>query len=318
MEHKEKNQIVAERVNEFFAQILALKASDVMKQYLDFCERVIEHSAFNNTLVFIQKPSCFYYATKSEWKQRFNREIKTFARPLLILFPFAPVEFVYDLEDTNGDPLPENFIYWWREKRGDISKNTLDNLMSLCNELNIKTAIASSEYIEHYDHKAFGVASKYKLSNERKIELHPRYEDPDLLQEAFGVLVHEIAHHLLGHLGNFSVFVQVRDKNQEVVIATENRNNDRRDREAEAELTAWFVFAKWGAKKRSSEYLAHWSTEQGAKEVRLNEVCKAADNIYKMSRGERWWTKKAAIQAKYPFQKPQQGLLEMIKDIEKW
>ena len=313
MEQKEKNQIIAERVNELFAQILELKASNLMKQYLDFCERVIEHSAFNNTLVFIQKPSCFYYATKSEWKQRFNREIKDFARPLLILFPFAPVEFVYDLEDTNGDPLPKNFIYWWQEERGDVSKNTLDNLMSLCNELHIKTAIAPSEYIKHYDHKAFGVASKYKLSNERNersIKLHPRYEDPDLLQEALGVLVHEIAHHLLGHLGGFSVFVQTRDKNQEVVIATKNHNNDRVVREAEAELTAWFVFAKLGAKKRSSEYLAHWLTEGGAKEVRIKEVCKTADNIYKMSQGERWWVKKAAMQANKLnyFQRRQQEL----------
>ncbi|MEK6840012.1 MAG: hypothetical protein AABX72_03655 [Nanoarchaeota archaeon] len=110
---KEKIQIIAERVNEFFEQILVLKSSDMMRQYLEFCERVPNHAMFNNTLVFIQKPSCYYYATKSQWKKRFNREPKPFARPLLILFPFAPVEFVYDLEDTDGEPLPKNFIEWW-------------------------------------------------------------------------------------------------------------------------------------------------------------------------------------------------------------
>src|SRR3989338_1525877 len=143
-----KTQIIAERVNEFFEHIFALKASDAMKQYLDFCERTIERSAFNNTLVFIQKQDCFYYATKSQWKTRFERTIKDFARPLLILFPFAPVEFVYDLEDTEGKPLPKNFIYWWREGRGDVSEETLDNLMALCGELGIKTSIASTKYIE--------------------------------------------------------------------------------------------------------------------------------------------------------------------------
>lgn len=291
---KGKNQIVAQRVNEFFSQIFKLKASDTMKQYLDFCERTIEHSAFNNTLVFIQKPECFYYATKSQWKKRLNRTIKDFAHPLLILFPFAPVEFVYDLEDTEGDPLPENFIYWWREGRGDISKNTLDNLMTLCSELNIKTSITSSEYIEHHDHKTFGVASKQITSNERSIELHPRYENPDLLQETFGVLVHEIAHHLLGHLGDKLESVQVRGKNQTVIIAKDCRNNDRGVREVEAELTAWLVFTKLGAKKRSAEYLAGWITERRAEEMRMNEVCKTVDNIYKMSQGERWWVKKAA------------------------
>jgi len=290
---KEKIQITTERVNEFFAQILKLQTSDVMKQYLDFCERVIEHSSFNNTLVFIQKPSCFYYATKSEWKNRFNREIKNFAHPLLILFPFAPVEFVYDLEDTKGEPLPRNFIYWWKEKRGNITKTTLDNLMSLCNELSIKTSISPSKYINQYDHKTFDVALKDKGSNERSIELHPRYENAILLQETVGVLVHEIAHHLLGHLGYFSTFAKIRDKNQEIIIALDNHNCDRGVKELEVELTAWLVFAKLGAKKQSSEYLAGWFTSQGAKEVRINEICKVVDNIYKMSQGERWWIKKA-------------------------
>jgi len=288
-----KNIIIAERVNEFFAQIFELKASAVMKQYLDFCERTIERSAFNNTLVFIQKPTCFYYATKSQWKKSFNRDPRDLARPLLILFPFGPVEFVYDLEDTKGEKLPENFIYWWREGRGDISKNILDNLMSLSNELRVKTSIAPSEYIENHGHKTFGVASKHKLSNERSIELHPRYKNINLIQETFGVLVHEIAHHLLGHLGDASVSVQVRNQNREFIIARGCRNNDRGVIEVEAELTAWLVFAKLGAEKRSSEYLASWLTERGAKEVRINEVCKAVDNIYKMSQGERWWLKKA-------------------------
>jgi len=305
VELKEKNQIIAERVNDFFSQILALKASDTMKQYLDFCERAIEHSAFNNTLVFIQKPSCFYYATKSQWEKSFNRTIKNLAHPLLILFPFAPVEFVYDLEDTDGEPLPEDFIYWWREERDDVSKNTLENLVSLCVELGIKIKIVSpSEYIKHYDHKTFGVAFKHKLSKEHSIELHPRYADPDLLQETFGILTHEIAHHLLGHLGEISVFIRMKDgKNQRVVVVKEYWDNDRGVREIEAELTAWLVFAKLGIKKRSSEYLASWITERGARKVRINEVCKTVDNIYKMSQGERWWLKKALKKAQANQQK---------------
>ena len=294
MEHKEKTQIVADRVNEYFEQIFELKASDTLKQYLDFCERVAEHSAFNNTLVFIQKPECFYYATKSQWKRHFNRNIKELARPLLVLFPFAPVEFVYDLEDTDGEPLPMDFVYWWREKHGGISKGTLENLMTLCNELEMKTTIASSEYIKHHSHHTFGVALKYTDTNEHSIELHPRYKDPGLLQEAFGVLVHEIAHHLLGHLGEKTITVQVRGKSCTVVIAKENHDANRGVGEVEAEITAWLVFAKLGLKKRSAEYLAGWITERATKEMRITEVNKAVDKIFKMSQGERWWEKVAA------------------------
>ena len=290
-----KTRIIAERVNEFFEHIFALKASEAMKQYLDFCDRTIERSAFNNTLVFIQKPDCFYYATKSQWKERFERTIKDFARPLLILFPFAPVEFVYDLEDTEGKPLPKNFIYWWREGRSDVSEGTLGNLFTLCGELGIKTSIASAKYIEHHGYTTFGVASLKELGKERKIELHPRYASSDVRQESLGILIHEIAHHLLGHLGEISVNVPPKDgKERRVIVARAHQENDRGVREVEAELTAWLVFAKFGLEKQSSEYLAGWLTKEGAKGVRMNEICKVVEEIYAMSRKKRWWMKKAS------------------------
>lgn len=42
-----------------------------------------------------------------EWLQIFNRTIREGARPLIILWPFCPVAFVYDLEDTAGELLPD-------------------------------------------------------------------------------------------------------------------------------------------------------------------------------------------------------------------
>src|SRR3989338_3386779 len=132
MSKNKRQQLVIERIQEFFDQIFALKSSDTMRQYLEFCARMPNHSTFNSTLVFIQKPSCYYYATKSQWEKRFNRKLKPSARPLLILFPFAPVEFVYDLEDTVGKPLPKNFIYWWLEEKGGISKEKFENLIKHC------------------------------------------------------------------------------------------------------------------------------------------------------------------------------------------
>ncbi|MBK7442542.1 MAG: hypothetical protein IPI65_13570 [Bacteroidetes bacterium] len=41
-----------------------------------------------------------------KWK-KYRRTIKKNARPLLILMPFGPVEFVYDITDTEGDEIPE-------------------------------------------------------------------------------------------------------------------------------------------------------------------------------------------------------------------
>lgn len=293
-----KQQIFIEQVQEFFDQLLALKSSEKLKQYLEFCARMPNHSTFNSTLVFIQKPSCFYYATKSQWEKRFNREPKPSARPLLILFPFAPVEFVYDLADIEGEPLSEkDLTHWWEEENGGISRERMESLIKLCEELGIRFSIASTDYLREKGHMTFGIAHNKADSNERKIELHPRYKDPSFLQEAFGVLVHEVAHHLLGHCGEMRITVQFRRKSvegfEDIIIAKDARDIDRSSGEVEAELTAYFVFSKYGVTKKSAAYLASWITEQSAKSARIAEVGKAVENIYKMSRVERWWIKKA-------------------------
>lgn len=299
---KSKKQIFIEQVQGFFNKLLALKSSEEMEVYLQFCARMPNHSAFNNTLVFIQKPSCFYYATKSQWKNRFQREPKPSARPLLILFPFAPVEFVYDMEDTEGKPVAErDFTHWHEEENGGIAQESMEDLIRLCEELDIRFSVASTDYVRESGLMIFGFASKSE-SNERAIKLHPRYKDPAFLQEAFGVLVHEVAHHLLGHLGEIRKTVRFQKKTTEgiiegfehLVIAKDVRGIiDRPSREVEAELTAYFVFSKYGIAKKSAPYLAGWITKQSTKYVRIAEVGKAADNIYKMSQREQWWVAKA-------------------------
>src|SRR3989344_4307294 len=237
MSKNKRQQLVIERIQEFFDQIFALKSSDTMRQYLEFCARMPNHSTFNSTLVFIQKPSCFYYATKAQWEKRFNRKPKPSARPLLILFPFAPVEFVYDLEDIEGELLSEkDLTYWWLEESGGISRERMETLIRLCEELGIRFSIASTDYLREKGHMTFGVAHSEESGNERTIKLHPRYKDPAFLQEAFGVLIHEVAHHLLGHCGEMRKTVQFRRKNvegfEDVVIAKDVSDDiDRSDGE---------------------------------------------------------------------------------------
>ncbi|PIT96702.1 hypothetical protein COT82_01815 [Candidatus Campbellbacteria bacterium CG10_big_fil_rev_8_21_14_0_10_35_52] len=298
MVSENKKEMFVREVQDFFDQLLAMKSSEKMEQYLEFCKRVPNHSTFNSTLVFIQKPSCFYYATKAQWKKLFNRELKPSARPLLILFPFAPVEFVYDLEDIEGEPLSEkDLIYWWVEESGGISRERIESLIRLCEELGIRFSIASTDYLREKGHMTFGVANHKMDTNEYRIKLHPRYKDPAFLQEAFGVLVHEVAHYLLGHCGEIRKAVQFRRKNvegfEDVFIAKDAHKIDRSSEEVEAELTAYLVFSKYGVAKKSAPYLAGWITKQSAKSVRIVEVGKVVDNVYKMANGERWWIKKA-------------------------
>ena len=74
---------------------------------LDFVIRLRNFAPFNGMLLQVQKPGLLYAASRLDWVERFNRTVKDGARPLLILWPFGPVALVYDVADTQGDPLPD-------------------------------------------------------------------------------------------------------------------------------------------------------------------------------------------------------------------
>src|SRR2546425_3442962 len=72
------------------------------KELLDFVVRLRNFAPFNAMLLQVQKPGLTYAASAADWRTRFGRKPKEGARPLLILWPFAPVALVYDVMDTEG------------------------------------------------------------------------------------------------------------------------------------------------------------------------------------------------------------------------
>lgn len=82
--------------------------SEDYKQLLRFIVRLRNFAPFNAMLLQIQKPGLNFAASDRDWRERFRRRPKDGARPLLILWPFAPVALVYDVMDTEGEPLPED------------------------------------------------------------------------------------------------------------------------------------------------------------------------------------------------------------------
>src|SRR6266568_6127195 len=75
------------------------------KDLLDFVVRLRNFAPFNAMLLQVQKPGLRYAASAHDWRERFGRKPKEGARPLLILWPFAPVALVYDVMDTEGKDL---------------------------------------------------------------------------------------------------------------------------------------------------------------------------------------------------------------------
>jgi hypothetical protein len=52
-----------------------------------------------------------------------RREPVVGARPLLILWPFGPVALVYDLADTEGEPVPEDVFVF--RARGSVDRDVV-------------------------------------------------------------------------------------------------------------------------------------------------------------------------------------------------
>jgi hypothetical protein len=75
------------------------------KELLDFVVRLRNFAPFNAMLLQIQKPGLSYAASAYDWRERFGRIPTEGARPLVILWPFGPVAFVYDVLDTKGKDL---------------------------------------------------------------------------------------------------------------------------------------------------------------------------------------------------------------------
>jgi hypothetical protein len=97
--------------------------SQSYKDLLDFVVRLRNFAPFNAMLLQVQKPGLSYAASARDWRERFGRAPKEGARPLLILWPFGPVALVYDVLDTEGEPLPKDvasFFALGSDRRGQI------------------------------------------------------------------------------------------------------------------------------------------------------------------------------------------------------
>ena len=110
------------------------KTGSNYKALLDFIVRLRNFVSFNAFLQ-IQKPGLHRAASARDWRKTFGRSIKDAARPLLILWPFEPVALVYDLMDTEGDPMPTGISAF--AATGTIDPFALEHLVRLLNRKSI-------------------------------------------------------------------------------------------------------------------------------------------------------------------------------------
>ena len=198
--------------------------------------RFKDYAPYNNMLVKLQNPSCGFYATARDWQGRFNRRLRDDARPLLILAPMHPVMLVYDLDQTEGDAVPDELEKFGKFS-GDFRDKWLSHSISNAERYRIQIGFRTLSST----HGGFATLARASGDGKMRVVVHDELDNPS----RFGILCHELAHIMLGHLGSdWDRWWPAR------------ANLSTKTMEIEAEAVAFIVTQRFGLKGSSAEYLS--------------------------------------------------------------
>ncbi len=235
--------------------------STAFREAIEFVAKFRDYAPYNNFLVKLQKPGCDFYATQRDWMRRFSREIEPNASPMLILAPMHPVLLVYDLDSTFGPPLPEKFEKFAKVE-GQFDASLLGNTIENAAEIEIgvhhkKLSSTQGGYAQRFAYPGFPTMVSIVINNQ--------LDDAS----AYGVLCHELAHVLLGHLG--SSLTEPWPSRRNLSIATV---------EIEAEAVSFIVCERCGLRSGSASYLSSYLTGDEIPEtVSLELITKVAGKL---------------------------------------
>lgn len=257
-------------LDELFYQVNFYRHGKDVRELFEFINKFPQLAPFNAFLLHVQKPGSQYVATAPEWRQKFNRRIRPGARPLVILQPFGPVRFVFELGDTEGPgSFPEELLRPFRTG-GLLPDSVFDRLLGnlphdgiAFHEADQGTgsagwiAVAEGADFQHAGGECVKVL--YHLTVNRN---HSR-------EEQFATIAHELGHLYCGHLGTpDSSWWPDRWQTAEDV------------REFEAESVAWLVCKRVGIVNPSAAYLiTRLRDEDEIPPVSLEAILKAAGMV---------------------------------------
>lgn len=168
-----------------------------------FISRFPKYSAFNGLLLYLQNPDITHVATAGNWWRNFQRKPIYQAKPLVILAPMSPIRFVYDIRDTEGEPLTSIQLNAL-EARDEFSKENLEKAIHNCKLHGIWVHEVPSNRLKP------GMALSLTYENRNRYpELNPESWAKYLIpvdtdgsyKEKYAALALGLGHIFCGHLG---------------------------------------------------------------------------------------------------------------------
>ncbi len=183
-------------LDDLVARSLAYRTSRELKTLFEFSMRFPQLAPFNAMLLHVQNPGIRYALTPFHWERQYDRRVKVGARPYVILRTMGPVDFVFDLSDTESihpskERVPERAMNPFPAK-GQPPPAAWPRLESSCKQLGI--------VIESRD-LGTALAGKVTRVEGRPYDFHVLLNLKQSEAQRMGSLAHELAHIFCGHLG---------------------------------------------------------------------------------------------------------------------
>jgi len=267
MQPNELKTICENHVTDLITAISETKDTKRFLDYLDFCSRFHHYSFRNRILIWAYKPEATFVAGFHTWP-KMGRHVKKGAVGIPIFAPMRvrkqkgidededaenntdeerflrfKVVYVYDVSQTEGDPLPD-----------------LD-VLTVCGETGLLGALegftsARGIKLSYLPDKSLDYLNAAGVSARGRIQIKASLND----SQRFYVLAHELAHELLHDL-------QAR------------RTLSTKIKELEADATAYVVSRHFGLKTQSSVYLALYRVEEVDVKESLDRIVSTASKI---------------------------------------
>lgn len=245
-------------LDELYSEAAEFAAGPPLPELLEFVRSAPRLGAYNAALVRIQRSGCTFVASAAEWRSKYSRDIVPGARPLVILWPFGPVRFVFDVSDTEGEPLPDGILNPFASA-GPITEEGFS-------ELSRVLARAGVAYGESDDgpgnagvisrlspprRESFGrdiVEQHYSIVINRNLDVNAK----------LATVMHELGHLFCGHLGPAADIQNAPDKG-----VPDRSGCTEEVREFEAESVSWVLCGRLGVDTPSGRYLGNYLENSG-------------------------------------------------------
>ena len=247
-------------IDQLIAATRLYNTSDAVQELFDFTVRLRVFAPFNAMLLHIQKPGLTHAATARDWWTRFGRVPKKGARPLVILRTMGPVDFVFDILDTEGEEVPADAFAF--PTLGDLTEARFASITESVEKEKIELFQLDAGDAQAGWIQLLARSQSRRGKNWYRLGYNRNHPPPT----RFVTVAHELAHLYLGHLGS--------DGGRRV---TDRRATPRDLREVEAETAAYLVARRNGLEPRSQSYLVGY---QGAFDrLNLHAIMRAANAV---------------------------------------